>query len=608
MKPTTDRDADYDVAVIGGGPGGSTTGSLLKKYRPDLRVLICEQARFPREHVGESLLPPISGVLHEMGCWDEIERANFPVKIGATFRWGRSPVPWTIQFIPENEFTERARPAPYAGQRRLTSFQVERAVYDQILLRHSAGLGCEVREGTRVTEVLRDGDRVTGLRLAGGERVTAGYYVDASGHCGLLRRALGVKTDCPTRLRNIAIWDYWDLPDWAEIDLIGTSIRILSLGYGWLWAIPIGPTRLSVGLVCLAEYYKSSGLSHEDLYLRSVSAEPTARELVAGAQRTGTTRATSDWSFLSERTAGPNWLLVGEAAGFADPVLAAGLTLTHTGAREAAYTLLELFRGEEDADWLTRSYDQNQRARVQQHIRFADFFYAANGLFSDLQEHCRAIARESGLTLGPEAAWRWLAWGGFTHESIGLPAISGFDLGSARQLTRMMTQGEVPWAINGRNLFHIRLDGAELGSVGVYADGRVTRTPCYLRAGKRLPVTGLYGLVFQVLRQTSALDRFLRELRAVVHARYPEQEARVALRQSLQALEVLVNEGWVEADVDPTRPWLCLSTPASGASTSFRLAGPSAGRPQSSTTPPVGEPRAPAYNSYPTTGPREEVG
>ena len=83
--------SEYDVAIIGGGPAGSTLGTLLRKYDGDLSVLILERERFPREHVGESQLPPISAILDEMGCWDKIEAANFPVKIGATYRWAAPP-------------------------------------------------------------------------------------------------------------------------------------------------------------------------------------------------------------------------------------------------------------------------------------------------------------------------------------------------------------------------------------------------------------------------------------------------------------------------------------------------------------------------------------
>ena len=109
-------------------------------------------------------------------------------------------------------------PGKYAGQRRQTAFQVERAVYDDILLKHARELGCEVHEQAQVGEVERapDSDRVTGLLLRDSRRVTARWYVDASGRMGILRRAMGVQADIPTRLQNIAIWDYWDNVAWAS--------------------------------------------------------------------------------------------------------------------------------------------------------------------------------------------------------------------------------------------------------------------------------------------------------------------------------------------------------------------------------------------------------
>ena len=99
--------------------------------------------------------------------------------------------------------------------------------------------------------------------------------------------------------------------------------------------------------------------------------------------RRGTIEATRDWSFVAARTAGENWLLVGEAAGFADPILSAGMTLTQVGGREAAYTLLSLLKNQHDPHWLKHHYDTNQRGRLRQHIRFATFWYAANGQFSE---------------------------------------------------------------------------------------------------------------------------------------------------------------------------------------------------------------------------------
>src|SRR5690606_7335373 len=86
----------YDVVIVGGGPGGSTAAALIKKYAPELSVAIIEREVFPREHVGESQLPAIGSILHEMGVWDKIEAANFVIKLGATYTWGKTRDPWVF--------------------------------------------------------------------------------------------------------------------------------------------------------------------------------------------------------------------------------------------------------------------------------------------------------------------------------------------------------------------------------------------------------------------------------------------------------------------------------------------------------------------------------
>ena len=137
------RAEDFDVAIIGGGPAGSTCSTLLKKYNPSLKVLVVERERFPREHIGESQLPPITPVLEEMGVWDKVEAANFPIKIGATYRWGSSPDLWDFEFIPAKYFVSQERPSKLTAQRRMLAFQVERAIYDKILLDHARECGVD---------------------------------------------------------------------------------------------------------------------------------------------------------------------------------------------------------------------------------------------------------------------------------------------------------------------------------------------------------------------------------------------------------------------------------------------------------------------------------
>src|SRR5690606_10542076 len=109
----------------------------------------------------------------------------------------------------------------------------------------------------KVIRTEREGDRVTGLRLQDDTEVTADFYADASGSAAIIRRAFNVGIDCPTQLRNIAVWSYWENTAWADsVGIGGTRIRIISVGFGWFWFIPLGRTRTSVGLVCPAEYFK----------------------------------------------------------------------------------------------------------------------------------------------------------------------------------------------------------------------------------------------------------------------------------------------------------------------------------------------------------------
>lgn len=563
--PGVTHNPEYDVAIVGGGPGGSTTGAMLRKHC-DARVLILEREQFPREHVGESQLPPIGRILEELGCWDEVEAANFPIKIGATLRWGRETNLWDFDFLPHGKLAPQARPAAYAGQRVKTALQVDRAIYDDILLRHAERLGCEVRQATKVAKIQREGDRITGLELDDGSVVQARWYVDASGGTGVVRRAMGVEIECPSTLKNVAAWDYWDDVEWAEtIAQEGTRVQVLSLGHGWVWFIPVTANRASVGLVVSAQYYKDSGLTLEALYQQALQQEPRVRTLLAHAKVRGQTRTTKDWSFLADRSYGENWFLVGESVGFADPILAAGLTLTQTGARELAYTLAALVRGEHDPAWLATHYDDNQRARIRQHIRFADFWYANNGQFTDLQDECRSIAQDAGLSMSAEEAWRWLAQGGFANDVIGQAVVGGYDLASVKQVTQRFLGQKSPWKVSAINVVRLALDGTESKMVPYYHAGKVVPTRAFDRDGKRLTMVGTVGLVASLVPKHPRTPDLLRALQQELTKRLGPEGAKAGVYHALQGLELLLSEGWAVGSVEPGRPFVNLNTPDEGA-------------------------------------------
>lgn len=557
----------YDVAIIGGGPGGSTLGTLLKKYNPDLRVAIFEREVFPRDHIGESQLPPIGKVLNEMGCWDKVEAAGFPVKVGVTFTWGKTTDPWDFHLFPIEEADfDRPRPHRYEGWRQRSAFQVDRAVYDEILLDHAAEMGCEVFEGTRIASIERDGDRVAAIVTGDGRRVTARYTVDASGNVGILRRAMGVKIDAPTLLQNIAFWDYFENDRWLDEEPIGrTRAHIRSLPYGWTWFIPIGPKRASIGLVVPAEYYKSSGKKPTELLDQALRDEKWVARAIDGAKRKGELVSTTDWSYVVERCHGENWFLVGEVAGFADPILSAGMTLTHTGALELAYTILELDRGEHDRQWLLDRYDDLQKRRVRQHMRFAEFWYSANGHFDMIRENCTKIAEEVGLKLNPADAFKWLAQGGFGDDIPGQVGLGGLDIAGVKQVMSRITGDGASWKISGKNVFKLNLAGAKKVTIGrPNGQGRIVAATAYTRNNSRLELIGMQDTVVRVLQKHSDIDKILNALRAEFALMVPPEHIEAAVLQAMQILEVMANDYWITCTVRKGRPVLNLATPEEG--------------------------------------------
>ena len=171
---TTPSDWEFDAVVVGGGPGGSSTATALA--RRGRRVLLLERDRFPRFHIGESQLPWINGVLEELGAHDTIAKAGFVEKWGASF--------WEIDGTPASyvDFTAAVEsPVPQ-------TFQVPRARWDELLLRHAEQSGVIVREGHRAVDAAFEPDGVT-LRYAGPDGVEqttrVAAIVDASGRAGL---------------------------------------------------------------------------------------------------------------------------------------------------------------------------------------------------------------------------------------------------------------------------------------------------------------------------------------------------------------------------------------------------------------------------------------
>ncbi len=553
-----------DVAIIGGGPAGTTVASLLLKYNPRLKVVILEREKFPRDHVGESLLPAVCTVLDEMRVWDKVEAANFPIKIGATYRWGNTQNLWSFDFSHE-PFQDEMRPGKFNGQRKDLAFQVDRSQYDTILLDGAREWGAEVYEEVKVQEVLAGGDRILGLRIKPSPKgqdtdveptlLEARYYVDASGTSGILRRQVEVELHSPTSLRNVAFWDYWQNTEWAEnIGIGGTRIQIMSLSWGWLWFIPVSKMRTSIGLVMPAQTYKETGKRPQELYEEAIRTEPRISKLVENGTVEGNLQTTNDWSCLADRIAGENWFLAGDTCGFADPILSAGLTLAQTGAKRVAYSILELDRKVLDPQWIKNEYNDSHRKQIQHHIRFADFWYASNGCFTDLKENCADIARDAGLDLNAEQAFRWLSTGGFATEDARYARAGTYRFAAVVDFTERLTGSKVPWQIVEKNQFKMNMVGATKSTMSILAEGRIKSVDCYRRGPNVLPMFGVYRLVYAALQRESDAVKLMELIINTGMSGGMFTSKHECLVSSCEVLESLILEKWVTAKVDKKRP------------------------------------------------------
>jgi flavin-dependent dehydrogenase len=310
-----------DVIVIGGGPAGSTAATLLA--RRGHSVLLLERERFPRFQVGESLLPYNNDLFERLGVKDQLLSGEFSPKYGAEFVTADGRVGYTFRFD---------RNLPDARYHR--SFQVRRSEFDHLLLRNAAQNGVEVREQTAVTAVeLTDASRAV-VRTADGGAHEARFVLDASGHGAVLGNRIGEKAPVES-LKKIAIFAHFrGVPRAGGRDAGNTVIVVLR--DSWFWLIPVTDELMSVGLVVDRDHVARCGMRPEELLARTIAETPYMAERMKDAERTTPVHARKDFSYAMRRMVGPNFALIGDAAGFLDPIFSTGVFMAMKSADIAA--------------------------------------------------------------------------------------------------------------------------------------------------------------------------------------------------------------------------------------------------------------------------------
>jgi flavin-dependent dehydrogenase len=352
----------YDIIVIGGGPAGSTAAALLAGNGRS--VLLLERERFPRFQIGESLLPYNNDVFQRLGLTEELENASFYPKFGATFVTGDAELGTAFRF-------GRNLPPKYSR-----AYQVKRETFDDILLRNAARKGADVREETTVRGVdLSDPARaVVEVADASGklEKIEARFVLDASGHGTVIGSRLGERVESDS-LRKISFFSHYTgvLPD-GEGDMVGNTV-IVVLRNGWFWMIPLSDGLMSVGLVTDRDEFKDCGLSGEELLEKTIAATPYVAARMKAAERTGPVRARKDFSYRMNHLVGPNFAMIGDAAGFIDPIFSTGVFMAMKSAHIAADAVEELLTTGTMRP--LKRYESRFRAAYDRYLRFVLNFY-----------------------------------------------------------------------------------------------------------------------------------------------------------------------------------------------------------------------------------------
>ena len=366
-----DTATDFDFAIAGGGPAGSSAAISLAGR--GYRVILFEREKFPRFHIGESLLPTSNDHFAALGLAERIEKACFPPKWGAqlyTFDGGSGR---SVDFASCAEISQAK------------TMQVCREELDRILLERAREVGVDVREEHRVTDCAFDDQGVT-LEVAGADGASARFrvdgVVDATGGGGLLARKFELRTFEP-RLANVALFSHYSGVPLIEGER-ATDLRLIARNdAGWFWMIPIADNLMSVGVVVPKALYMSwPHGSPDEMLERAIAETPIVAEIMRSAKREWPVRVEKDFSYSASAYAGDRWLLAGDAGSFLDPVFSTGVSIALESGIEAAEAFDAAKKsGRFEARRFAR-FEKRQRERFRLFRRFVVGFYTPQ--FRDL--------------------------------------------------------------------------------------------------------------------------------------------------------------------------------------------------------------------------------
>jgi flavin-dependent dehydrogenase len=356
--------------VIGGGPAGSTTATLLARNGVDVTLL--ELSRFPRYHIGESLLPSILPIMDLLGAREKMDNYGYTLKQGAFLEWGQER--WPLNF------GEMAGDLTYG-------YQVIRSEFDHMLLKHSAEQGAKIFEGIEVRSLHFEGDRPVRASYLGkhdnggtdelGE-ITFDYMIDASGRDGVMSNHYLNNRRFHDVFKNIAFWGYW-----KDYDKMGTGragdIAVGSIPNGWIWGIPLHDDTMSVGVVMHKDAVAAKrGIGLDEIYCQAIESSNLISNILKNATLSSPLKTETDYSYTAEQFSGPGYFLCGDAACFLDPLLSSGVHLATFSGLLAAASISSILNGEVTEEEASNFFEKSYRQAYLRFLVFLSAFYDIN--------------------------------------------------------------------------------------------------------------------------------------------------------------------------------------------------------------------------------------